>query len=181
MNSVIVESVSVEAGGRVLEFKRLLNAPPQTVWAALTEPEKVMQWYAKISDYPVQGKKLELSFSNSNTVAETTVTALTRPSVFEYTWDSQRPAKSPASLVGSVVRFELSPHEGGTVLTLDHIFNTDSVPTADVLGGWQVHLDELAKSLHGGGFGASATPLTADFLALCANQSTAYAQALGGA
>jgi uncharacterized protein YndB with AHSA1/START domain len=140
-----------------------------------------VQWYAKISDYPVQGKKLELSFNNSNTVAETTVTALVRPSVLEYTWDSQRPAKSPASLVGSVVRFELSPHEGGTVLTLDHIFTTDSVPTAEVLGGWQVHLDELAKSLHSRGFTASATPLAADFLAACADESSAYAEALGAA
>jgi uncharacterized protein YndB with AHSA1/START domain len=178
MKSVILESVVVEAGGRVLHFQRRLNAPPQAVWAALTEPEKVRQWYASIVDYPVEGQKLELRFENSNTVVGTTVTRLIRPSVLEYTWDSQVPAKAPASLVGSVVRFELTPSDAGTLLTLDHIFTTDTAPIPDILGGWQIHLDELADKLNAGGFAAAAQPLAADFLARCSNQSKAFARAL---
>jgi uncharacterized protein YndB with AHSA1/START domain len=178
MKSTIVESVTVEAGGRVLQFKRRLNAPPQAVWAALTEPEKVRQWYALITDYPVEGKTMELRFENSNTVVGTTITRLTRPSVLEYTWTSQTPAKSPVTLVGSIVRFELIPNEAGTLLTLDHIFPTDTVSIPDVLGGWQIHLDELADKLHGSGFNAAAQPLVADFLARCSTQSKAFARAL---
>jgi len=178
MRSVTVESVVVEAGGRVLEFKRRLNAPPQAVWAALTEPEKVRQWYATITDYPVQGQPMQLHFENSNTVVGTTVTRLTRPSVLEYTWDSQAPNASPVSLVGSVVRFELTPHDAGTLLALDHIFPTDSVSIADVMGGWQIHLDDLADKLNTGGFAAAAQPLAADFLARCSKQSQLFARAL---
>lgn len=175
MKSVIVESVSVEAGGRVLQFRRRLNAPPQAVWAALTEPEKLRQWYALIEDYPVEGKPTQLKFENSNTTVQTTVTRAKRPSVLEYTWDSQTPPQSPVSLVGSVVRFELEPHEEGTLLTVAHIFPTDEVPVADVLGGWHIHLDELADKLHNG-FGDQS--LSVDFLAKCAGQTTAFARAL---
>ena len=179
MKSTIVESVSVEAGGRVLEFQRRLNAPPQAVWAALTEPEKVRQWYALITDYPVEGKPMELQFENSNVTVSTTVTRLIRPSVLEYTWNSQVPAKAPVSLVGSIVHFELTPNDAGTLLTLDHIFQTDNVPIPDVLGGWQVHLDELADKLHGGGFQAAATPLVTNFATICGSQASAFGRALG--
>jgi uncharacterized protein YndB with AHSA1/START domain len=179
MKSTIIESVSVEAGGRVLQFQRRLNAPPQSVWAALTEPEKVRQWYALITDYPVEGKPLELRFENSNVIVGTTVTRLSRPNVLEYTWNSQVPAKAPVSLVGSIVHFELTPNDAGTILTLDHIFPTDTVPIADVLGGWQAHLDELADKLHGGGFQAAAQPLASNFVMICATASTGFANALG--
>jgi uncharacterized protein YndB with AHSA1/START domain len=178
MRSVTLENVSVQAGGRVLHFQRRLNAPPQAVWAALTEPEKVRQWYATISDYPVEGRQMELHFENSNTTVVATVTRSTRPSVLEYTWDSQTPPNSPASLTGSVVRFELIPHEAGTLLTLDHIFTTDTMPIPDILGGWNTHLDELADKLNASGFAAAARPLAADFLARCSNQSKAFARAL---
>jgi len=178
MKSVTVESVVVQAGGRVLNFQRRLNAPPQAVWAALTEPEKVRQWYATLTDYPVQGAQMQLHFENSNTTVNATVTRLTRPSIFEYTWDSQAPAASPVSLIGSVVRFELTPNDAGTLLTLDHIFTTDSAPIPDILGGWQTHLDELADLLHTNGFAAAAQPLAADFLAKCSVQSKAFARAL---
>jgi len=82
------------------------------------------------------------------------------------------------SLVGSVVRFELTPNETGTLLTLDHIFTTDTVPIPDILGGWQIHLDELSDKLNASGFGAAAQPLAADFLARCSNQAKLFARAL---
>ena len=44
------------------EFKRRLNAAVQEVWAALTEPEKLRQWYGVVEDFPVQGKKMQLVF-----------------------------------------------------------------------------------------------------------------------
>lgn len=179
MKSVIVESVSVEAGGRVLGFKRRLNARPQSVWAALTEPEKLRQWYAVADDYPVQGQQYRLYFENSNTTVQTTVTRAQRPSVLEYTWDSQMPEQSPVSLIGSVVRFELEPHDDGTILTVNHIFRTDEAPVADVLGGWHIHLDDLSEKLHTGfDSGEGKSELSASFLARCGVQSAQFALAL---
>jgi len=177
MKSVIVESASVQAGGRVLEFRRRLNAPPQQVWAALTEPEKVRQWYALTDDYPAVGQKAKYLFENSNTTVEVTFTRAKRPSVLEYTWDSQTPEQSPVSLVGSVIRFELEAHEGGSLLTLDHIFQSDEVSVPDVLGGWDIHLDELADRLHQG-FSEKTNQLSSNFLARCNVQSAAFARAL---
>jgi uncharacterized protein YndB with AHSA1/START domain len=197
MRSVIIESVEVRAGGRLLHFDRRLNAPPQAVWAALTEPEKVRQWYATINDYPQQGQPMQLRFENSNTTVTATVTRLTRPAVLEYTWDNQVPAQSPVSLVGSVIRFELTPHDAGTVLTLDHILTTDSMPLSDILGGWHTHLDELAQKINPGApaaagapagaapplaaaamIQAEAQPLAVDFLARCSSASKVFARAL---
>jgi len=169
MYSVVVESVSVRAGGRVLEFQRLLNASQQDVWAALTEPDKLRQWYAQPEADAANSKTVRLRFANTDTTVETTVTRLVsgagkrefvrdggggeKPLVLEYTWEAQSSANartSVASLDGSVVRFELQPQGTGTLLTLYHIFQSDDTPVADVIGGWQTHLDELVNKLHNG-------------------------------
>lgn len=177
MKSGIVESVSVAAGGRVLEFRRRLNSRPQRVWGALTDPEKLRQWYAQTEDYPVVGQPYQLFFENSNTTVQTSVTRARRPSILEYTWDSQTPESSPVSLVGSVVRFELEPFEDGSLLAINHIFQTDEIPVADVLGGWHIHLDELASRLHNG-FEQGEVSLSRSFLDDCAIASAAFAQSL---
>jgi uncharacterized protein YndB with AHSA1/START domain len=100
MKSVTVESASILAGGRVIEFKRLLGSPPKEVWAALTEPNLVSQWYGNIESSPAEGKKSNIHFVHSKTDVKITHTRVTAPSVLEYTWGAETP-KSKCSLAGS--------------------------------------------------------------------------------
>lgn len=168
MNSVVVESVTIRAGGRVLEFRRLLNASQQDVWSALTDPDKLRQWYAEPEADPSNSKRVRLRFANTDTTVNTSVTRVATGErrrefvrggghdngmVLEYTWEAQSSANARTSLPsfdGSVVRFELDSQGDGTLLTLYHIFQSDDTPVADVIGGWQTHLDELVDKIHNG-------------------------------
>jgi hypothetical protein len=85
---------------------------------------------------------------------------------------------SPVSLVGSIVHFELTPHDNGTLLTLDHTLADERTPLADVLGGWNAHLDELSEKFHLSAFAAVPQSLTPDFLVRCKAQSKMFAMAL---
>ena len=38
-------SVRVEGEYATLEFERRLSHPPEIVWAAITEPEELAEWY----------------------------------------------------------------------------------------------------------------------------------------
>ena len=82
--------------------------------------------------------------------------------MLEHTWDSQRVARLPAAahkaagnghciqaLSGSLVRWELTPQDGGasTTLLLSHVLD-ETVDRPDiVLAAWHNHLDQLTEGL----------------------------------
>ena len=83
---------AVHEGLCSLRLTRRFRATPAEVWAAMTEPESLRRWLGDV-ELHVRGEEPER--------------------VLELEWGAGD--EEP-----SVVRIELSPAEGGTVLVLDH-------------------------------------------------------------
>ena len=131
-----------------------INAPPSTVWEALTNPEMAKEW---------------LSPEKTSTV--TSEWQVGSPIIFEGTWDRRRyldrgtilqfdPEKTFEYNMWSklarlpdtpenytVVRFTLTPNQTGTTLTLSHTnFQTEAI-YGHANFYWATALDRLRKLL----------------------------------
>ena len=78
-----------------VRYTRRYDATPAEVWAALTEPESVARWLAPLETIPAR------------------VLSAEPERLLELDW-------SPPGDEPSVVRFELTPREGGREPVLDH-------------------------------------------------------------
>jgi uncharacterized protein YndB with AHSA1/START domain len=122
--------------GYQFHFERHLNHPVEKVWAALTEPERLVAWLAQAQLDPALGGSDE---QGNQTVARGTVTAFDPPRLVEYNLD-----------IHGRLRWELQPEGGGCLLTF-----TCTLPATvnehleRYLAGWHVHLDHLADALEG--------------------------------
>jgi uncharacterized protein YndB with AHSA1/START domain len=116
-------------GGYSVEFRREFDQSREEVFDALTNPERLVDWYAEADIDQRVGGKLELRFANSGSVAHAVVTEFDRPHVFEHVWvtgeeiESTQPPPEALLVAGdgtcgdlttaaSVIRFELT--ERGT-------------------------------------------------------------------
>jgi len=136
MKTETLATIRRDGGKRAVRFERRYEATPDEVWAALTEPEQVRNWFAEMTIEPRAGGRVTFEWSAGQT-EEGVVRAFDPPATFEYTWEN-----------GSVIRFELRPDGAGTVLVLDHT----ALPPEQVLGvgpGWHGHLDALEALLGG--------------------------------
>jgi uncharacterized protein YndB with AHSA1/START domain len=124
-------TVAPDGERRRLRFERFYDAPPEELWSALTEPERLARWLA-----PGEiGETVRLEFEDDNVVTGR-VLAFEPPRVLEYEW--HYPGEDE-----SVVRFELSPAEsGGTVLVLEHRLLNEA-QSIGYAAGWHAHLDVL--------------------------------------
>ena len=125
-------------GGSRLRFERVLPHPPDAVWAALTEPERLADWLGRATLQPVRGGSFQLRWDETGAVMHGTVTAVDEPSLFAYKGDPH-----------GEVRFELSPDDGdGCRLVLrNHLPST--IRPENGLASWHLHLDALAAALEG--------------------------------
>lgn len=130
--------------GRV-RFERSLAFPIQEVWAAITEPERLADWWppmaAEITVDLREGGRIVFAWPDTDfpTMAFT-ITRLEPPTLLEHTHTGP----------GSWMRWELTAQEGGTLLRA-----TYSVPDLDLaiergdLVGLHHSLDRLAPALSG--------------------------------
>jgi uncharacterized protein YndB with AHSA1/START domain len=130
-----------------LVFRRLLRHPIHEVWAAVTDPEQVERWFmVKLNREDSPGGRLEMEHPNS-VRASGRVLEWRPPRVYEYEWNLP-PGPNQPDGEGSIVRWELSPTEGGTLLVLTH--RKLSRPTAEIfVRGLKVFLDRLSAQLDG--------------------------------
>jgi uncharacterized protein YndB with AHSA1/START domain len=122
-----------------LRYERRLAHPPEKVWAALTEPERLAAWFpTTIEGERTAGARLKFAFAEEMKI-EPMLGELLRfepPSLLEFSWGPD------------TVRFELSPDGEGTVLSL--IVGLEELGKAARDGaGWHTCLDALAKELAG--------------------------------
>src|SRR5689334_11905619 len=119
-----------------LTFVRDLPHPPDKVWRAITEPEHLKAWFpSAINGEPKTGAALEFVFPLADRrVMHGAMLACDPPHVMELEWGDD------------VLRFELSPIEGGTRLTLTDTFSEYSKSARDA-GGWHACLDNLAHEI----------------------------------
>lgn len=166
----ILERIDVDHERGGIRIYRGFNAPVQEVWDAITRPERVAAWLARVEGQPERGNRLRLLFPNCETEVLATVTELQAPSVFEYRWDkaviteeqSQAiPICRPTDLSSTLVRYELAGLDGQrTLLTLTHRAvpapgapaggSVENVQSHVVIAAWQNHLDLLVDAVRAG-------------------------------
>jgi uncharacterized protein YndB with AHSA1/START domain len=121
-------------------FERALPQPMETVWAALTTPAELEKWFAATTIELRVGGRFHVQFDAENTV-DGVVRALDPPRLLEVTWNEK--GHDP-----SVLRWELSPHKGGTLFVLTHTLSLADW-SRGFLGGWHDHLDRFEAALAG--------------------------------
>ncbi len=136
-----------------VRFTRILPAPPERVWAYVTESDKRATWLAAGEMELRTGGKVHLHFQHSNispneeppedfrdvhcegTDKEGIVTQCDPPRLLSFTWNET-----------SEVTFALTPVAEGTRLELTHR-KLDPMTNLYVSSGWQLHLEILAARL----------------------------------
>ena len=96
-----------------------LEAPPETVWRALTEPALVAAWLAPTDILPEEGARFRLgSMPDAGGAVECEVLSADPPHEIRYSWrDADMDPRDPASEVA----FVLTPtRDGGTFLRVVH-------------------------------------------------------------
>ena len=136
-----------------LTFKRHLNAPPEKVYAAWTDPKKIIRWFGRSDAKPDSfkaeidarsGGRFRVSFATDDEYYE--VGGVYReviPNerlVFSWAWHSTPERESQVTV-------QLKPEGDGTLLTLHHerLFNQAARDGHE--RGWIGSLDKLEKCL----------------------------------
>jgi uncharacterized protein YndB with AHSA1/START domain len=137
----------VEGPSATIVFRRLLAHPIQDVWEAITEPSQIEVWFlAKVTRETSQGGNLVMEHPNG-VRATGRVLEWQPPRMYEHEWNLTPGPNRPDGEF-SIVRWELTPAEGGTLLVLTHRKLTR--PTAEVFArGLRVFLDRLSAHLGG--------------------------------
>ena len=119
----------------------LIDEHLERVWAALTEPEYLVQWLASGSIELRLGGAVKLDFADSGIVIDSRVTALQPQHLLEYSWSGPEGPDRPT-------RWALEPVGPMTRLTL-----TLTLPQAEdaarSCAGWAAHLEMLIAALAG--------------------------------
>ena len=134
-----------------LTFKRRLNAPPAQVYAAWTDPQKIIQWFGRADAKPASmraeidartGGRFRVRFNTDSEYYE--VGGVYREVVpnarlvFSWAWHSTPERES-------VVTVTLKPDGDGTLLTLQHEQLFDQAAREGHERGWIGALDKLEK------------------------------------
>lgn len=138
-----------------LSFKRRLDAPPAKVYAAWTDPQKIVRWFGRPDAKPGSfhaevdariGGRFRVSFSTADEYYE--VGGVYREVVpnerlvFSWAWHSTPQRQSQVTVA-------LKPDGDGTLLTLLHELLFDEAAREGHERGWTSALDKLGKYLAG--------------------------------
>ncbi|MFC4588790.1 SRPBCC family protein [Sphaerisporangium corydalis] len=142
----MLATMTVTEDGRYsLRFERRFRHPQAKVWRAITETERLREWFVQILDYDrlefdlAPGAELTFVPKAEHAAMGTghgTVTRFDPPDLLEYTWDSE------------TLRWELTPEGDSCRMVFTTIFGERE--SGPALGsGWHIGLDLLAASLDG--------------------------------
>ena len=136
-----------------LSFKRRLNAPPEKVYAAWTDPEKIIRWFgrtdAKANSFRAEidarvGGRFRVSFSTESEYYEVggvyREVVPNQRLVFSWAWHSTPERES-------LVTVSLKPDGDGTLLNLHHEQLFDQAARDGHERGWLGSLEKLEKYL----------------------------------
>jgi uncharacterized protein YndB with AHSA1/START domain len=125
-------------------FVREFRHPVERVWAALTDPDHLKDWapFTAERDLSEPGDtRLTMLDGEAAVDLPCVVTRAEPPTLLEYTWGEDQ------------LRWELTPSDGGTRLTLRHrVQGPEWVPM--VAAGWHICLDVADRLLAGDRIGA---------------------------
>lgn len=124
--------------GMTLRYERFYPRPIATVWAALTQPERLADWIGQALVEPHVGGQFEL-FTDRKRPMTGRIMTWQPPSLLEFSWDT---GDAPPS----IVRCALVEDNGITRLVFSHR-GVGIVWIGLVLPGWHAHLEWLGKAL----------------------------------
>ena len=140
-------------GRQSLTFKRRLNAAPAKVYAAWTDPKKIIHWFGRADAKPRSfqaeidartGGRYRISFSTDDEYYEVggvyREVVPNQRLVFSWAWHSTPERESQVTVA-------LKPDGEGTLLTLHHEQLFDSAARDGHERGWIGALDKLEKYL----------------------------------
>ncbi len=132
----------------VLRKTVFLKAPREDVWAFLTVPEKLAQWFHAPKQTLREGEKLELfGTSSGDLLIWGEVRVARAPEYLEYSFSVK-----PMGEVESLVKWTLTEVAGGTQLTLEHEglpIDTDGFELILALDhGWDKHFMQMREAIH---------------------------------
>ncbi|NOE17569.1 SRPBCC domain-containing protein [Ruegeria atlantica] len=132
----------------VLKKSIFLRAEPETVWAYLTKPEHLAEWFHKPERTLAEGQKLEMFGTTSGDLLIWGEVRVARPPKYlEHTFTVK-----PMGDAVSVVKWTLEPVSGGTRLELVHEGLPQGVAAFDLIlaldKGWDEHFGKLRVALH---------------------------------
>jgi uncharacterized protein YndB with AHSA1/START domain len=122
-----------------LAYVRRIAKPIEQVWAAITTPERIADWFTTVELEPRLGGLYRIIFEGGYAM-DGEITAFDPPRRFAHTWpDPAHP--------DSVVRYEPEPDGDGCVLR----FSQTAVGRADLdcMGGWHIFLDAIPGAIEG--------------------------------
>lgn len=120
---------------------RSFDHPHASVWAALTEPARLVEWLAPGEIAGAVGGPAKLNFVDSGIVIDSQVSAYEAPRLVEYSWSGPGEPLRP-------LRWEVEPQGEGSLLTLT-LRTPDGEDVARSCAGWEAHLEMLAAALEG--------------------------------
>jgi uncharacterized protein YndB with AHSA1/START domain len=133
--------LTINVGSYELRFERIYPFPVDQVWAALTEPGQLRQWFADGDLTGAAGDQFRLRYDHTGDVLESRIIRTEAPRLLEFNWQW---GNEPAS----IVRWELAPDPAGTKFTLTHA-GLAFAELDNTAPGWHAHLELLAALLNG--------------------------------
>ena len=123
-------------------FRRRYARPIEKIWAALTVPERLTDWFAEATvDRLEVGGTMQLYFTGADYRSIARIEVYDPPRVIAWTW-SEADGSKP-----SLVRFDLEPDGDGCRLVLTHDIAADEAK--GVPAGWHAHLEALEDAADG--------------------------------
>ena len=114
-------SEQVVGGRATLVLRRFLRHPPPTVWRAITDPEQIRQWFLTTATIDGRvGGEVVLVLDPVGVRSTGRILAWEPPRVYAYELNLPGGTAPGAPSERIVVRWELTPTEGGTLLALTH-------------------------------------------------------------
>jgi uncharacterized protein YndB with AHSA1/START domain len=133
--------VTVKDDRMQVVFRRRYTKPVAKVWAALTTPERLEDWFGVAKIDLRLGGTLHITSANGK-FSEFRITRLDAPHVLAWSWMIDG--------LNTSVLFELAPDGDGCQLTLTHSgLSARNGRGAGVRAGWHAILEGLADSLDG--------------------------------
>lgn len=153
-----IDEYGTVVGPATVCIRRVLSAPPETIWAYLTESDKCAQWLASIDGEVKEGGDITMTWLHKNLTPHDEETpeqfkgaechqqngkilVYDPPRKLSYTWGNpNRPSE---------VLFELMAQGNKTLLTLTHSKLPGVGDMRGVSSGWHAHLNILRDKLEG--------------------------------
>jgi uncharacterized protein YndB with AHSA1/START domain len=125
-----------------VRFVRNFDAPPEKVWAFLTESERLPEWYGDGSIEPREGGAVTLMAGHIRGV----VTGWRPEKFLAYTWSVFQPGEEVSAWPISYLELALEEIGTGTRLTLTHRPIPEAMHKLTMIG-WHTMLDMIAAGL----------------------------------